>query len=374
MVRRAVDQGRPAHALLLTGPEHVGKTTLALDLAAGLLCLAEDPRARPCRMCAACHKLEHGNHPDLHRLAPEGGGQQIRVAQVQALAAELALLPLEGRFRVAVLERAQRLNLDAQNALLKTLEEPPAQVVIVLAADDLGSLLPTVISRCVRIRLGPLAAEQIGGLLDELGLADQSRGATLGRVAGGLPGIAISLAGQPEAVIARARLAGLLLDLLGEGRARRLQAVGELVADGSALATTAMGTAESPATPAERRASPAERRAAAAQVVSVWRDVARDLAFATRGARRELRQPELLEELQQFAARVDARAAALFLARLDATAAPSMPTPIPSWRLTRFCSTGPRRPAREPCAVRGTARCPRRGLRPGRRLSLVRCA
>src|SRR4029079_620091 len=115
LVKRAVETDRPPHALLLVGPAGVGKTTLALDLAAGLLCLAEDPAARPCRACAACRKVAHGNHPDLHRLAPECAGQQIRVASIQALTAELALLPLEGRYRIAIIESAQRLNVDAQN-------------------------------------------------------------------------------------------------------------------------------------------------------------------------------------------------------------------------------------------------------------------
>ena len=271
--------------------------------------------------------MEHGNHPDLHRLAPEGGGQQIRVSQVQALTGELALLPLEGRFRLAIIERAQRLNHDAQNALLKTLEEPPPQVVIMLAADDLAPLLPTVVSRCVRLRLGPLAAEQVGRLLDELGLADQSRGTTLGRVAAGRTGIAIALAGQPEAVIARDRLAGLLLGLLGEKRARRLRAVSELLDDGARLSATAMADRDQSepengrrASPAERRASPAERRAAAGQVLAVWRDVARDLVVATRGGRRELRQAQLLDELEHAAGQVDARAASAFLARVDSAA------------------------------------------------------
>jgi DNA polymerase-3 subunit delta' len=269
-------------------------------------------------VCAACRKLEHGNHPDLHRLAPEGGGQQIRIGQVQGLAGELALLPLEGRFRVAIIERAQRLNLDAQNALLKTLEEPPEQVVIVLAADDLAPLLPTVISRCVRVRLGPLVPEQIGALLDEQGLADPSRGATLGRVAGGRPGIAVALAGQPEAVIARGRLAGLLLDLLAEGRARRLRAVPELLDDGALLEATATGGSEQPSVSSERRSSPAERRAAAGQLLAVWRDVARDLAVAVRGGRRELHQPELLDALERAGGRVDARELTRFLAGVDA--------------------------------------------------------
>src|SRR5205085_102656 len=97
-----------------------GKDTLASDLAAGLLCTAADPAARPCRACAACRKVEHGNHPDVHRIAPEGAGDQIRLAQVTALVSELALLPMEGRRRVAIINAAHRLNPDAQNALLKT--------------------------------------------------------------------------------------------------------------------------------------------------------------------------------------------------------------------------------------------------------------
>src|SRR3954471_19000745 len=156
LVERAIENGRPPHALLLAGPEGVGKTTLAFDLAAGLLCLAPNSPDGPCRECAACRKVAHGNHPDLHRLAPEGAGQQIRIGQVQQLSSELALLPLEGRFRIAIVEKAHRLNDDAQNALLKTLEEPPAAVVIVLAADDAAKLLPTVVSRCTRVRLGPV--------------------------------------------------------------------------------------------------------------------------------------------------------------------------------------------------------------------------
>jgi len=75
-------------------------------------------------MCTACRKIKHGNHPDLHRLAPEGAGDQIRLGAVQGLTAELALLPMEGRIRVALIEDAHRLNPDAQNALLKVLEEP----------------------------------------------------------------------------------------------------------------------------------------------------------------------------------------------------------------------------------------------------------
>jgi len=313
-----------------------------MDLASGLLCLDADPSARPCHACAACRKIEHRNHPDLHLLEPEGAGQQIRVGQVQALAAELALLPLEGRFRVAVVEHANRLNPDAQNALLKTLEEPPARVCLILAADDASTLLPTVVSRCARLRLGPVAADTIAELLDDANLADRSRGSALARLAGGRPGAAIALARRPEAVMAQGRLSRTLLDLLAADRRRRLGAQAELIADGTVLAAAATGTIddiESADTAAPRarrgsgrsagagadrstarRPSPAERRSAAAQVVYVWRDVARDLAVAARGGSREIRLHDLIDDLVGAAATVDADAVVAFLARLDAAA------------------------------------------------------
>ena len=109
----AMVAGVPPHAILLAGPEGVGKTTLALDLAAGLLCVATDPSDRPCRTCRACRMVEHGNHPDLHWLRPEGPGGQVviggpdaRFRGVRDLISGLALLPVEGGARVAIIERA----------------------------------------------------------------------------------------------------------------------------------------------------------------------------------------------------------------------------------------------------------------------------
>ncbi len=333
LVERAIVSGTPPHALLFVGPGGVGKSTLAFDLAAGLLCLAADPAARPCRECAACRKVEHGNHPDLHLLAPEGAGQQIRIGQVQQLASDLALLPLEGRFRIGIIEKAHRLNDDAQNALLKTLEEPPTRVVLVLAADDAGDLLATVVSRCTRVRMGPVSAEEMTSLLAARGIGDAARGAALTRLTGGRPGLALALAANSDALMAQSRLAATLLDLLSADRRRRLGAQHELIEDGATLAAAATAAvpdgAEGPVEPtvpkgrgksggAARRASPAERRAAVAQIFVVWRDVARDLAVAARGGRRELRQHEMLDELAAAAGHVDADEVTVFLQRIDA--------------------------------------------------------
>jgi hypothetical protein len=225
---------------------------------------------------------------------------------------------------VGIVESAHRLNLDAQNALLKTLEEPPPAVVLILCADDSNNLLPTVVSRCTSIRLGPVDPELIGAMVEEAGLADRVAGVELGRVASGRPGVALALASRPEVVLARARVARTLLDLLSAERRARLAAIPALLEDAAALASAAASTegAESadgaPAERSGRRVSPAERRAATAELLAVWIDVARDLAIATRGGRRELRLHELLEETTAAGQTVDAPAAASFLGRVEA--------------------------------------------------------
>jgi DNA polymerase-3 subunit delta' len=361
---QAMVRGHPPQALILAGPPGVGKTTLALDLAAGLLCDAPDPDDRPCRACRGCRLVERGGHADVHRLAPSGPGLQVRIGDrtnpepgtVRRLIADLALLPVEGGARVAIVERADRLNDDAQSALLKILEEPPPGVTIVLCADRDDLLLPTVRSRCVRVRLGPVAVREIESLLEDAGAADASRASRLARLAGGRPGAALALALAPDAVTARDEIARTLLDLSGATAARRLGVgrellgrTAELVAaldrvgegrmgaaagDGEgrpvARSRGRRGAAAASATPAgaagddgtsaaaDGEASPdeddaggepgtvrapaTERRRAAATLVEIWRDVARDLLLVALGEDRRLRDPALLDDLRAAAA------------------------------------------------------------------------
>ncbi|HET7678028.1 MAG TPA: hypothetical protein VFK38_09265 [Candidatus Limnocylindrales bacterium] len=344
-VAEAIRSGRPPQALLLVGPAHVGKTTLALDLAAGLLCQAASPDERPCWACAACRRVAHGNHPDLHRIAPEGAGGQIRIGQVQALASELVLLPLEGPLRVAIVVEAHRLNPDAQNAFLKTLEEPPPGTCLVLCVEDESAMLPTVRSRAARLRLGPLPTGVLVDLLSERGVADAARAAALARAAGGRPGLALALATQPEAGLVEARLLRRLLDLAAADRRTRLGAATELLLDALALSRAERSGAErleadagtaspAPAAPEEspsvsdvedatsgrsvRGLSPADRRLAAARLIEIWRGLGRDLLVAARGGQGRVRRTELLDELAVTAEGLSLQALVTFLQRLDA--------------------------------------------------------
>ncbi len=227
----AMIRGSAPQAVLLVGPEGVGKTTLAVDLAAGLLCDAADAADRPCRACRACRLVDVGGHPDLHRLGPVGPGRQVVIGGpdakyrgVKELIGELLLMPVEGGARVAIVEGADRMNEDAQSALLKTLEEPPAGVTIVLCADHEARLLPTVRSRSFRIRLGRVGARDIEAILADHGLADPPTAARLGRLAGGRPGLALAYARTPDAALIRAELTRVLLDLTDARPSVRLAA------------------------------------------------------------------------------------------------------------------------------------------------------
>jgi DNA polymerase-3 subunit delta' len=313
VVERAVETERPPHALLLLGPKGVGKTTLALDLAAGLLCLQDDRACRPCRSCLACRKVGLGQHPDLHHVEPEGPGEQIRLPQVQRLGIELALMPLEGRFRVALITSAQRLNPDAQNALLKTLEEPGPATCLMLCADEAAPLLPTVISRTARLRLTSLPVEALTAWLLERGHADPAPARAIAIASQGRPGLALRLAKHPEAVLARGRIGRTLLGLVHADRRSRLAAAPDLVADAAVVAAALRE--EVP--PSAARLEPAERRRAVAVVIDVWRDIGRDLAMAARTGGRGVRDRDQLDELVVTAATIDAGALRPFLDRLD---------------------------------------------------------
>jgi DNA polymerase-3 subunit delta' len=315
-VAQAVRSEHPPHALLVVGPRGVGKTTLALDLAAGLLCGAEDPAARPCRACQACHKVAAGNHPDLHLVEPEGAGEQIRISQVQRLISDLALTAMEGRFRVAVVTAAHRLNFDAQNALLKTLEEPGPATCLVLCADDPSTLLPTVISRAVRLRMAPLSVEALSRLLATEGWAEPSQARGLALASGGRPGTARTLSGRPEALLARARISRALLALVTADRRTRLAAAADLVADAAVVDAAMRGTVA----PSAARLEPVERRRAVLVIIDVWRELGRDLAVAARGADadgRGIRDLDQLEELLALGRATDRPALLAFLDRLD---------------------------------------------------------
>jgi hypothetical protein len=238
------------------------------------------------------------------------------------------------------------MNPDAQNALLKTLEEPVGAATIVLCADDQAPILPTVVSRSARLRLGPAAIPAVEALLVERGVTDAPAARVAALAAGGLPGLAMTIAAHPESTLVADRLLRELLDLLGADRRTRLGSVASLLADGAALDAALRGDpagdpdaiadagqapapahsstrgsratkSAAPAPGVSRKPQPAERRRAALRAIDAWRTVGRDLAVAAGGGRAQIRRIDLLEELEAAAASIDPAELLVFLDRLD---------------------------------------------------------
>jgi len=182
-------EGQLPHALLLTGPEGIGRHAFAEMLAAALLCLnpAEDGTA--CGECTACRLRTAGTHPDLLHLAPEDS-QVIRIDQIRDLIEQLALSPHHAAWRVVILAPAEALNVAAANALLKTLEEPPPRTLLILLASRPARLPATIRSRCQLLRLPPPSQPEAVAWLRKQGV--EAPEAAL-QLAGGAPLIARDL-------------------------------------------------------------------------------------------------------------------------------------------------------------------------------------
>jgi DNA polymerase-3 subunit delta' len=198
LLKEHVQRGSVRHAYLITGPQGVGRRTLALRLAQALNCLQPSGTDKPCRKCRACVQIEKMIYPDLSMTQAERVGGILKVDQIRELQHNLALAPYEGRYRVALILRFEEANINAMNALLKTLEEPAPQVVILLTAENAERLLPTIVSRCEILRLRPLPVDQVyQGLKDRWELPeDQAR--LLAHVSGGRPGYALGLYQEPD--------------------------------------------------------------------------------------------------------------------------------------------------------------------------------
>ncbi|UQZ89714.1 hypothetical protein C4J81_11060 [Deltaproteobacteria bacterium Smac51] len=189
---------RLPHALLLTGPRGCGKNTLARDLAAALNCASPLPDGSPCGECLSCNKIIKDIHPDLKTLIPSGRSRQIKMEDIQILRSEMGFRPYEGRMKIFIIREANRLTNDSGNALLKTLEEPPPDSVMVLTSASEAEVMPTILSRCLRLRIPPLSQETIlSALAEKRGLTGPDA-RLLAALSAGALGPALELA--PEVV------------------------------------------------------------------------------------------------------------------------------------------------------------------------------
>lgn len=246
---RRLEEGRMPHALLVSGPQGLGKREFIAAFAAGLLCRSPVAPGRGCGECQACHLVASGAHPDLSWVEPSEGKRQIVIDQVRALGEFLSLKSQYGGYRVGLIYPADAMNLAAANGLLKTLEEPAPGALLLLAANRSARLPATIRSRCQRVEIGPPPREQGREWLLSRGAA---QAAELLELAGGAPLRALQLAEEGVAEHYRSLLAGL--EGLRQGRR-----------DPVALAESALA-------------------AGARTVVTLWLQLAVELARAGAGA------------------------------------------------------------------------------------------
>lgn len=161
-LKAALSAGQLSHAYIIEGAAGIGKSLLADAFVKALLCENRRADGDSCGICPSCRRLDHRNYPDVRYIAPEEGKIGISVKQIREdLVADINVRPYLGRYKVYILEKADTLTPEAQNAMLKTIEEPPAYGLILLLAESSTSFLPTVISRCVKISLQLLPGEQV---------------------------------------------------------------------------------------------------------------------------------------------------------------------------------------------------------------------
>lgn len=226
------------HAYLLFGPQQVGKRTLAQVFARALLCT--DARQRPCGRCRACHLVERANHPDLRIIQPvdktgavDRRGGTLRVEQAAEIIHDVALRPMEGQYKVFLIQDMHTANDSFANKLLKTLEEPPAYAIFCLTALDRNDLLPTIVSRCQTMELRPIATETIVAALQQQWQVAAAEATLLGRLARGRLGWAVEQTQQRTQGDQRLAQLQTLWQLIGADPVDRL-----LFAEKSATAFT----------------------------------------------------------------------------------------------------------------------------------------
>jgi DNA polymerase-3 subunit delta' len=281
------------HAYLITGPQGVGRRTLALHFAQGLNCQNPPAAGQPCLRCSTCRRIEAMQHPDLTIVQAEHEGEVLRIDQVRELQHSLALAPYEARYRVALLLRFEEAHSSAANAMLKTLEEPPAQVVVMITATSAEDLLPTIVSRCEVIRLRPLSLEDTSqGLQNRKGMPAKTAD-KLAHISGGRPGYALRLYSQPQLLEQRQAFIEEQFQLLSSSRRERFAFAAERVIN----------------------TSKEELRSELLVWLTLWRDV----LIYTAGISGSITNLDYADQLERLADSIDLRAAQAYVNSVEKT-------------------------------------------------------
>jgi len=230
-----VTLGRERHAYLFTGPSGIGRRTLALRFAQSLNCEKSPIPGQPCRTCSTCRRIDQMQHPDLAMVMAEHEGERLKIDQARELQHTLSLAPYEARYRVALILRFEEAQSSFANAMLKTLEEPPEHVVVILTANNAENLLPTIVSRCEVLRLRSLSMDETARGLQAIKGVPKDISERLAHISDGRPGYAIRLFEQPRLFEQRQSWLDELIQLLAASRRERFAFVKGFVDDKEGL-------------------------------------------------------------------------------------------------------------------------------------------
>ncbi|MGA7677117.1 MAG: DNA polymerase III subunit delta' [Dehalococcoidia bacterium] len=233
LLEHSLRTGNLAHAYLFMGAPNIGKTTLALDLARAVNCQGSEP---PCGECQSCHRIADGKHTDITIIslnsAKDSGETKSRVEisidDIRELQHSASLPPYEGKCKVFIIDGAEYLSTEAANCLLKTIEEPPPHIMILLLTAEEPRLLPTVVSRCQRIELKPMPSDEIEKILIESHGVDCDRARLLSGLSQGCLGWAIRVSANDSYLAQRTQRLTEMFSLIDAGWEERFSYAAKL--------------------------------------------------------------------------------------------------------------------------------------------------
>jgi DNA polymerase-3 subunit delta' len=184
MLQKTVKEDMLASTYLFSGPDGIGKKLCAIKFAMEL-------NSDSCGNCPACQKILHNTHPDLLVVTTEEDKKEISIEQMRIMQSQIQMHPLEGLYKIIIIDNAENMNGSAANSILKTLEEPPKKTIFILITSRPYRLLPTILSRCRKIRFSPPSFEETVNLVKSTREIDEATAKIIVSVAGGSPGNAL---------------------------------------------------------------------------------------------------------------------------------------------------------------------------------------
>ncbi len=277
-----------AHAYLLAGPRHVGKGTLAINLAQALNC---DGPELPCGQCRSCQRILEGKHADVTPIGLDSK-TEIGIDDIRGLQRLANLPPYEGKCKVFIIDDAEYLSTEAANSLLKILEEPPPMVVWLLLAAEEEHLLPTIISRCQRLELKPVPSERVQEVLINSYKVDADKAKLLAQLCHGRLGWAVSTLANGDILEQRSRRIDKLVSVWTANLEQRFAYAQELASQFS------------------------QNRKDEAEIIEMWRDWWRDLMLIKGGCGEDIINVDYVTTLEEQARGLSLSEIKEFLANL----------------------------------------------------------